>query len=321
MNQSKFSLADVLTLLTALAFGFVCFLGTNFFTLGNTNQSVILSVVIAVLLSGTALGAKLFKLTSRNFKTCYILELFFLVLFTISTLFFAYSPFSHYFVVSEQKIEIQEKLNMSIAQAENMFEGYENYAENRENLYKSKLRSVAAAKNAAPSEYAEYGFENNGIDDSKQIENKMFAVHADLFPTNYSDPSNNDGIKEIAMDWLSDAKDKITGWKPIGIVGVVNEVEQSSTDWLNTLIDLSAVREKGERTEDFSYDLLFGDVKKYFNTLGEPTILSIGLAVLSYFLMLLSYMAAKRHTRFPGVKILFGKKDRLTGIKKDEVII
>jgi len=40
MKQSKFSLADVLTLLTALAFGFICFLGKNFSTLGNTSESI-----------------------------------------------------------------------------------------------------------------------------------------------------------------------------------------------------------------------------------------------------------------------------------------
>lgn len=297
MNQSKFSLADLLTLLAAIAFGFVCFLGTNFYTLGNSAQSIILAVIITVLLSGTALSAKILKRTSGNFKTCFVWERILLFLFTGLIIFFAYSPFPHYFVVSGQKAEIQGKLSSNITQAENMFANYEHYAENRESLYKSKLRSVAASKNINPSEYTEYGFANNGISDDKQIENKMFTVHADLFPTNYSDPNNKNGIKEVAITWLSDAKNKIAGWKPIGIVGVVNEVEQNSNEWLNKLVELSVVREKGEQAEDFEYPLSFDNVKNHFSTLGKPMPLSFGLAVVAYLLMMLSYLISKRSTK------------------------
>lgn len=299
MDQSKFSLADVLTLLAALAFGFVCFLGTNFFTLGNTSQSIILAVIIAILLSGTALGAKLLKRTSRNFKTGFVWEMILLVLFTGLTVFFAYSPFPHYFVVSGQKTEIQSKLTASIAQAESMFEEYEHYAENRESLYKSKLRSVAVAKSINPSEYTEYGFENNGVTDEKQIENKMFTVHADLFPSNFEEMKKNNSA------WLADSKNIVDQWKPIGIVGVVNAVEQNSKDWLEQLKQLSSIREKGEQTEDFTYNLSFDDIKKYFTTLGMPSGLSLGLSVVAYLLMSLSYWISKRNT-----KTIIGKANK-----------
>jgi len=288
MNQSKFSLADVLTVLAALTFGFVCFLGINLFTLGNTSQSVVLAVVIFVLLCGTAFGAKLLKRTSRKFKTCFIWEMILLGLFLLFAIFFAISPFPHYFAVSGKKAEIQNKLTTSIVQAENMFAEYEHYAGNRENLYKNKLQSVAKAKNINLSEYAEYGFESNGISDEKQIENKMFTVHADLFPTNYED------MKQVGSSWLANARNIVENWKPIGIVGVVNEIEQNSNDWLNTLTELSATREKGEQAEDFAYNLSFDDVKKDFTQLGKPSLLSVGLAVLTCFLMLLSYLISRR---------------------------
>jgi hypothetical protein len=38
MKQSRFSLADLLTVLTSIAFGFICFLGKNFSTLGDTSM-------------------------------------------------------------------------------------------------------------------------------------------------------------------------------------------------------------------------------------------------------------------------------------------
>ena len=300
INQSKFSLADLLTILAAIAFGFVCFLSTNFFTLGDTWQSVFLSLVITVLLAGLALGAKLLKRTSRNFKTSFVWEMILLVLFVGFSIFFSYISFPHFFTVSAQKDEIQNKLMASINQAENMFAEYEYYAENRENLFKNKLISVVNSKGINPSEYSDYGFENNGVSDEKQIETKMFTVHADLFPSNYNEMKTKDSI------WLINSKTIIEKWNPFGLIKVMNSIEHNSKEWLAELISLSSIREKSEQTEDFTYNLTFEDVKTHFTKRGNPTPFTIGLAVISYILMLLSWFITKRHTRFPGIKIIFG---------------
>lgn len=291
MNISKFSLADVLTILTSIGFGFICFLGANFNTLGNINVSIILSVVIALLLSGTALGAKLMKRTSRNFKSSFVWEIIFLILFTMFTVSFAYTVFPHYFVVSEQKSEIQNKLIASITQAENMFKEYEEYAENRESLYRNKLKSVVYAKDVNLIEYNSFGFERNTVTDVKQIENKMFTVHAELFPSNFKE------MKTADSTWLTNSREIVETWKPIGIVNVLNDVEQNSKDWLGQLVKLSSIREKGENTQDFKYNLTFDNAKKHFTTLGDPTAMSISLAVLAYLLMLISYFVSKRSTK------------------------
>ncbi|MDR1937443.1 MAG: hypothetical protein LBQ73_02950 [Tannerellaceae bacterium] len=307
MNRTKFSLADLLAVLAALAFGFVCFLGKNFYTLGDTEQSIIFAAIIAVLLGGLAFGAKLLKRTSRNFKTCFVWEIVLLVLFAVFAVVFANPPFLHYFVVSEHKTDIRSKLDASITQAENMFAGYERYAEIRENLYESKLRSVDAARNINPSEYAAYGFEDNDVAINRQIDNKMFTIHADLFPTNYSNTLAKNGIKEVAITWLSDSKKNLASpWSfNFGAVEITKDVEKNSNEWLATLTRLSSVREQGEQAEDFAYSLSFDDVRKHFTTLGKPTTLSICLAVLAYVLMLLSYLITNRHPRFTGFKSLF----------------
>ena len=316
MNQSKFSLADVLTVLAAIAFGFVSFLGANFLNINNdivwgmphTVGCGAMAIFIAVLLGGTAFGAKILKRTDGNFKTCFVWEVILLALFALFAFFFASkpSPFPHYFTVTTQNAEIQSKLQTSITQAENMFAAYESYAENRENLYKNKLKSVAAAKSTMPSEYTNYGFESNGISDDSQIDTKMFTVHADLFPTNYSDPAANNGTKEVATLWLQGAKSTTnSSWKLMGIVSVVNDIEKNSNEWLNTLVELSKVREQGEQATDFEYPLSFSDVKTHFTKLISPTGLSLGLSVLAYVLLLLSWFVTKRSTRFPGFKFLF----------------
>lgn len=323
MNLSKFSIADVVTVLSALLFGVICFLSTYFYTLGHTGQSFIFSIIVTVFLGGTALGAKLLKRTSRNFKTCFIWEMILIFINTVIMILASYSPFPHFFVVSEQRAEIQKKLSTNITQAENMFIEYEHYALNRETLNKNQLERVVLAKAINPSEYLKYGFVNNSISDDKQIENMMFKVHANLFPTNYSDSINKNGIKEVAMTWLSDAKNKIAGWKPIGIVQVVNEVEQNSNDWLSSLVQSASILEEGEpQPEAFpKKHLSFEDVKKHFTTHSKPTLLSIGLAVLAYFLMFFSWLITKRHSKFPGLQVIFSKADGYLRKEKDEVLL
>jgi len=308
MNQSKFSLADVLTILTALGFGFICFLGTNFYTLGNVPKSITVALIIMILLFSTAFVAKLLKRTSVNFRTCFIWEMLLLVLFTLLFVFFTYMPFSHYFTVSAKQTEIVSKIQTSITQAENMFPAYESYAANRISLYKSKLISVVANKGGKHSEYQDYGFRNNMVDNT-QIKHKMGNINADLFPTNYSDTTTQKGIKEVAKKWLLKAKEATESWKPIGITNVVLAIEVNSNEWKSILVNLSQIREKGQtdkETEEFEYPLKFEDVKQFFTKVEKPTLTSLLIALLIWVLMMLSWFVTKRHTKFPGFKLLFG---------------
>jgi hypothetical protein len=296
MNQSKFSLADVLTILTALGFGFICFLGTNFYTLGNVPKSIMVALIITILLFSTAFTAKLLKRTSVNFKTRFISEMVLLVLFTLLMLLFTYMPFSHYFTVSAKNTMIVNKIQTSITQAENMFPAYESYAENRMGLYIGKLKSVIAAKGPKPSEYEKFGFKN-GIRDETQLNKKMENIFATLFPTNYSDSLTQKGIKEVAMNWLLDAKSTTVNWKPIGITNVVVDIEDKSNEWLSMLIEISEKEEKNEHPEYFQYAMTTDDIKQYFTTVEKTSNTSLLFAFLTWVLMLLSWFVTKRSTK------------------------
>lgn len=292
MNQSKFSLADLITLLAALAFGFICFLGANFYTLGDITKSIILAVSISVLLGGTAIGAKWLKRTDGNFKTCFVWEIILLILLTGLTGLFTYSVFSHYFVVSEQKNAIKNKLTASITQAENMFSKYEEYAETRKDLYRHQLRSAVINEKINPSIFANFGFQsNNNAFNQNRIEDIMRMVHADLYPSNFKD------MKTADSTWLAKSKGIVENWKPIGVVDVMKNVEQNSIKSKNELVKFSDITEHLENKENFKYTLQFENVKKHFTTLGNPTTISIGLAAVAYLLMLLSYLISKRSTK------------------------
>jgi len=297
MSQSKFSLADLLTVLGTLGFGFFCFLSINFLTLGDTTTSIIWAVLISFILGGLAFGVKLVKRTSRNFKTFIILEWVLIFLFVVVA-FFAIFPFTHYFVVSAQKTDIQKKVVSNITQAEGLFTAYQSYADNRMNIYKSRLNSIVAAKRVNPEEYKNFGFVE-GTDDNTQVENKMFSLKAQLYPSNYSD------MKKIDSDWLSDAKDKVTSWSPTGIVKVVNTLKIEISSWNEQLKSYSSFRAKGETATDFDFPLSFDDVSVIFNQRTNPNPLALIIGIALYLLMFLSYFITKRHSRYPGLKVIF----------------
>ena len=314
MSQSKFSLADLLTVLGTLGFGFFCFLSLNFLTLGDTTLSIIWAVIISLILGGLAFGVKLVKRTSRNFKTFIIWEWVLIFLFVVVA-FFAIFPFSHYFVVTAQKENIQNKVVSNITQAEGLFIAYESYADNRLNIYKSRLNSIVAAKRVNPEEYKNFGFVE-GTDDNTQVENKMFSLKAQLYPSNYSE------MKQIDSDWLSDAKDKVTSWSPTGIVKVVNTLKIEISSWNGQLKSYSSFRAKGETATDFDFPLSFDDVSGIFKqrTTPNPIALLIGFGL--YLLMMLSYFITKRDTRSPlrgnfikGLKLIF----RVGSVRENEL--
>ena len=297
MSQSKFSLADLLTVLGTLGFGFFCFLSLNFLTLGETTLSIIWAVIISLILGGLAFGVKLVKRTSRNFKTYIIWEWVLIFLFVVVA-FFAIFPFSHYFVVTAQKENIQNKVVSNITQAEGLFIAYESYADNRLNIYKSRLNSIVAAKRVNPEEYKNFGFVE-GTDDNTQVENKMFSLKAQLYPSNYSE------MKQIDSVWLSDAKDKVTSWSPTGIVKVVNTLKIEISSWNEQLKSYSSFRAKGETATDFDFQLSFDDVSGIFNMKTIPNTLALIIGIALYLLMFLSYFITKRHPRYPGLKVIF----------------
>lgn len=308
MKASRFSLADLLTLLAAVAFSFICFLGLNFVTEGDLLVSILVSIGIMLVLGGLAFMAKWQKTARKDFKGHIILEFSAIVVFTILFFGVSYYLFPHYFTVSSKKDEIKNTLLSSIEGAKKMFGDYEAYATNRESFYKANLNSVVAAKKTRPTDYSDFGFGAEGISDDVQIENKLFTLHADLFPTNYSDTVSRKGIKDVATKWLNEQTNVVSQWKPIGIPIVANELSDKASEWLSDLTGYSKIREKGEIADDYSYELSFGDVSPLLTEMERPKFLPIILSVVLWAVMLFSWLITKRDTRFPGFKRVFGKE-------------
>jgi hypothetical protein len=295
MHKSKFSLADLLTVLGAALFGFFCFLSLNYYTFGQTLRSIMGAVVIALIVGGLAFIVKLLKTTNGNFRSRIIWEWVFLVLFAVVA-FVAVIPFSQYFFVLDQKDEIQSKVSANITQAEGMFTKYEDYSTNRESFYKRRLQSIVSAKKVNQSLYRKLGFGNN-ISDAEQIDNKMFTLHAKLFPSNYE---GKDGTKQVATSWLDNAKNTLESkWAfTFGIVTVIKCSQTNITNWKGELIKNASFRAQGETANDFEFPLTFTDVTDKFTKLYfSPATNSTVYAIILYVVMLTPYFVSKRSTK------------------------
>lgn len=294
MHKTKFSLADLLTVLGALVFGVFCFLSLNYYLMGETIKSMLGATLIALVVGGLAYVVKQVKTVGGNFKTGVIWEWVLLLLFA-GTAFVSFFLFSHYFSVLEKKDAIQTEVTANIVQAEGMFAEYENYANSRKTIYRRRLGSVVRAKQVRPVEYRQYGFVSDASDDV-QIDNKMFTLEAQLFPSNYA---GQKGVKQVALDWLADAKNTLENkWSfTFNVVDIINKSETNVTAWQEKLKKMSSFKAQGEVTDDFKYPINFKDVTEQFTKLGEPTSMAIGVGVGLYVLMLLSYIVSKRNTK------------------------
>ncbi len=144
----------------------------------------------------------------------------------------------------------------------------------------------------------------------EEINNKIRTLHLVLFPNNYRQ------MKEADSLWLANTKNTLNNswaWN-LGVVDIVNNIEQNSNNSLRTLINHTTKLEKCESNQTVEFSINSKnpnitsqvDVKSHFTTLDSPKRLSIGLSIVTYIIMLISWLITKRHTRFPGLKILFG---------------
>lgn len=301
MKQLKFTLADVLTVSTAVAFGFICFLSQYYISFGNIKESLAWALVITFSLTATAYIAKLLKQSNRRFKMSKFFEIFFLLLFTGLTVYFTFTTFTHYFNVLNRKAEISSKLERSINLADSMFDKYESDAERRLKVYRGHLEQIVMLKEKGvdTATYSKVFGPSKTPPDSVKIAIKMASLSGDLFPSNYSDSITGKGIKESAISWLLKSKRDVVNWKSIGIITVASDVERNTEGWKNQLKLFYKSKAFGEPQNyyNFEYDLKFDEVKPYFTESERPSLLALAIASGAYLLMLVSWFVAKRDYR------------------------
>lgn len=294
MTQSKFSLADLISLLTGIGFGFICFLGFNFYSFGDTRLSIFVASVITLLMIGTSMIAIRLKRTNRNFKIRRIWEILFLFLFTAFTVCFTYFPFSHYFSVTNNEVEIQNKLSKNLGQVDKLYEDYKKYYERQEGKYKGRLGSAILNYELGndTSQFLELGLiQNQNISYEVQKRSFIDKFKRDLFPRDFNEKRKKDSI------YVENSMNIIYNWKfkPIGIFEMIKNLEDVIVSTKEQLINLS--KNGDHKIIPFAPVTSVGELKTLFETIGKPTVTSMVLGFVVWVLMLLSYFTSKRSNK------------------------
>jgi len=318
MKFIKITLAEVISALAILVFGFISFLGTNFLYIESEKVwgfdrvigCILIAITISIILGILSFFLVSLKKTSRKFKSRFLLELLVLILFIFFTILFSSksSPFIHYFSVSSKSEEITSQLDSRVDTLIRMFTKYESYVAQRESDYKQHLQSISLNKASDPITYGSCGFNATSSADNNKIDIKVGILKRYLFPSNYTDTSGL-GIRDIAYNWLADAK-VITSqnkWKPIGVVDIIRNIDINAANWNTQLTTISRYKAPCEQASVTPFPILmpFHSIKSEFTTVMPPSPVALTLVVFCYVLILLPWFIARRNSRFPGFRHLF----------------
>jgi hypothetical protein len=226
-----------------------------------------------------------------------MVEMVLLFCFCVFSLFFALRPFTHKFVVSTRKVEIQQKLNNSIDSLSKLFPSYEDYAKNRIDIYKHELQSVVNARQLN-SQYQKYGF-IKGRPDSSQIKTKIFILQTKLLPSNFEE------MKRIESEWYDKAKNAIDVWREKSVVDISNKVGENGNQSIDSLKKLGGYKAPNENPGDFDFNSPNASINHLFTERGSPPFQSLIYAALIYLLLLSSYLISRRSTKLTSLKDLF----------------
>ena len=158
MRNKIFISAYLFLVAICIIIGYFSFVGNNYYNLGDLDRSIYESVFFSVVLLLSCVALRFFKIAHQYFKTFFVFEILFLVVF-----FYAYCQnlvwFNHYFTVSNRKEEIKNQILPVLSSGPQLFMDYDIYVKSRISSYEVALTSAYKNKAAFPQEYNKYNFD------------------------------------------------------------------------------------------------------------------------------------------------------------------
>lgn len=296
MNNSKLTLAKVISILSGLVLMFFVFLGEIFYTEGDLLKSRIPSILYATLLVTLVFLLARVKAERKRFRSRAVIEFFLFVLFIITAIE-AFDPLSHFFSVNEKKATIEKNITEDVNKVSKMFDRYESLANRDVFAYGQELDGIIRRRNTMREEYLSKGFTQfmtqNQISDHK--ERILEAYKDDLMPAMYL-PN-----KKSALAWLDVTKESIA-WNPLTMFNNIKLLEQNAKEWCATLEGYKKVSMARFKGMQFECELSFTSKKGVFTKKSTASFISYAVALLLFVLILLPYLFASRDPRHPGFR-------------------
>jgi hypothetical protein len=141
------------------------------------------------------------------------------------------------------------------------------------------------------------------------LNREIFTIKAHLFPSNFSDSINLNGIKQVAFSTLNNYRNNCLQWPAFGILEIVSKTKTDSEIWLQDMISNSDRIEKYENpnTPPFAYNNNITNVSNLIKTEKKPAALTIIYSILVALVAIFSYLISNRSTKWPGWNKIFTK--------------
>lgn len=287
-EQLKFTWGHIMAFMAIIFISYISFLGISYLTNGEFIYAGIGVFLIDLLLMLYFILPQLLKGTERKFETRIAFER--ILVFTAPIAFMVLIiPSTHFWTVHEKRDQVRTAFEQSVQSTEDMFVSYEKYAEARLNKYNRKLKNAGVA--------------------SLMRNEKVNALKIQLLSENFTN------LQAAATEWLEEAA-SATVWN-VFMLGNIDRVEESLTNWNRTLTHFSEniMQDEGNNVQVFSdKNSSASEAKNSIRTLtgiytkpGFPTILSIVLSIVLYWLLMTPYLIQARNMK---------NKYRLFGTKK-----
>lgn len=299
MNEKlKFSVGHVFAFVTMLIMGYITFMGSLYLHPGKFVSAGIAVVSNLIPIFILFIGVQWLKGTEIRFKNRIWLErlLFVAAPLLLYTMFKPGQPLSHFWTVERQSEVVTGQFATSIESSKKMFDEYDLYAQDRCERLDEILNDVVKNKKFG-DRYSSYGF--TGEDDDLQINNRIEALRAQLYPTNY------DGLKSMSNEWI-DKHRGATVWN-VFLIGNVDSIKSSMTKWHGHLQKFSSKRfsiEDNVPCFDENHECLnnimagFDTLEHIFTTKSEKVEhRAVLFAVGCYLLLMLPYIIQRRSVK------------------------
>jgi len=277
-KKLKFSWGHIIAALAIIFISYVSFAGLTYLTKGNFILAGIGVFLIDFLLIIFFIVPQYLKGTDENFKTKIIYER--ILIFTSPIFFVAIMvPYAHFWIVFEQRKQVEATFSTSIKTTKGMFYSYEKYADNRILAYEEHLTDLN--------------------ENTYRKNNAVEALTLQIIDQNYTD------VKKSAFKWIDKASGA-TVWN-VFLIGNIKEVENAIDHWNKSLTKFSSktLMDEPKDTEPFtSSDPSvvtakgnLNNLRAIYTTMMWPNAIGIATAILLYIMLLFPYIIQSRNTK------------------------
>lgn len=298
MNEKlQFSWGHIIAFLALIAVSYISFVGFTYLTNGDFSFALIGMGITDIVYILFFIGAQQMKASGVKMKRKIIWERIFI--FGSPVIFIAgMISMSHFWTVKSQNDEIVTTFKNSINSSKQLFTDYEEYSNQRIEIYHTNLSKIIANRSVDPTTYKNAGFEDAKA--TIQKDNMVETLRLQLLSQNY------DSLKIVANKWIDDASQGASTWN-VFLLGNTREIKEALGNWESQLKSFSAKEMSNEAIlegvnhfqSNGAQNAILGidSLTASFTTQKFPTLASIIFGIVIYLMLLFPYFIQDRHTK------------------------